>query len=254
VLFAIVLRLAVQEPLRGRWETAADNAAARPSLHDTLTLLRQLPSFWLIAVGCALTAFVSYGVGNFFPSFLIRSHGLSVAQVGVVLALVSGIGGALGTYLGGYLGDRFGARDPRWYLWVPMLGGLIAFGPYLYVLLTDNTTHLLVILVFTNILTAMYLGPCIALSHALVPPNMRALTSAILFFVLNMIGLGLGPFLTGLASDLLAPRFGTDSLRYAMVLASLFGLVAIGLFFFAARRLPEDLARRRRAAEAYSVA
>ncbi len=253
VLFAIVLRLTVQEPLRGRWETAADNAAVRPSLQDTLTLLQQLPSFWLIAVGCALTAFVSYGVGNFFPSFLIRSHGLSVAQVGIVLALVSGIGGALGTYLGGYLGDRFGARDPRWYLWVPMLGGLIAFGPYLYVLLTDNTTHLLVILVFTNILTAMYLGPCIALSHALVPPNMRALTSAILFFVLNMIGLGLGPFLTGLASDLLAPRFGTDSLRYAMVLASLFGLVAIGLFYFAARRLPEDLAKRRRAAEAYSV-
>ncbi|HAN26929.1 MAG TPA: MFS transporter, partial [Haliea salexigens] len=49
VLFAIVLRLTVQEPLRGRWETAADNAAARPSLQDTLTLLRQLPSFWLIA-------------------------------------------------------------------------------------------------------------------------------------------------------------------------------------------------------------
>ena len=93
VLFAIVLRLTVQEPLRGRWETAADNAAARPSLQDTLTLLRQLPSFWLIAVGCALTAFVSYGVGNFFPSFLIRSHGLSVAQVGVVLATHAGICG-----------------------------------------------------------------------------------------------------------------------------------------------------------------
>ncbi len=253
VLFAVVLRLTVQEPMRGRWETAADNAAAKPSLKQTLTLLRQLPSFWLIAIGCALTAFVSYGVGNFFPSFLIRSHGLTVAQVGMVLALVSGIGGALGTYLGGYLGDRFGAQDPRWYLWVPMLGGLVAFLPYLYVLLTDNTLHLLVILVFTNILTAMYLGPCIALSHALVPPNMRALTSAILFFVLNMIGLGLGPFLTGLASDLLTPRFGTDGLRYAMVLASLFGLVAIGLFYFAARQLPADLAKRRRSAEAYSV-
>ena len=196
---------------------------------------------------------IDNGVGNFFPSFLIRSHGLTVAQVGVVLALVSGIGGALGTYLGGYLGDRFGAQDPRWYLWVPMLGGLVAFVPYLYVLLTDNTLHLLVILVFTNILTAMYLGPCIALSHALVPPNMRALTSAILFFVLNMIGLGLGPFLTGLASDLLTPRFGTDGLRYAMVLASLFGLVAIGLFYFAARQLPADLAKRRRSAETFSV-
>ncbi len=243
VLFAIVLRLTVQEPIRGRWDTAAETAQ-RPSFADTMAVLKQLPSFWYIAVGCALTAFVGYGVGNFFPSFLIRNHGLSIAQVGVVLALVSGIGGAVGTYLGGYLGDRFGARDPRWYLWVPMYGGLVAFGPYLYVLLTDNTTHLLVILVFTNILTAMYLGPCIAMSHALVPPSMRALTSAILFFVLNMIGLGLGPFLTGLTSDLLAPRFGDQSLRYAMVLASMTGLVAIVLFYLGARKLPADLARR----------
>ncbi|MDP4651357.1 MAG: MFS transporter, partial [Haliea sp.] len=113
--------------------------------------------------------------------------------------------------------------------------------------------HLLVILAVTNILTAMYLGPCIALSHALVPPNMRAFTSAILFFVLNMIGLGLGPFLIGLTSDLLAPRFGTDSLRYAMVIASCFGLVAIGLFYFGARQLPADLEKRRRSAETFSV-
>ena len=244
VIFAVVLRLTVQEPIRGRWDTAAETAQ-RPSFAETMAVLKQLPSFWYIAFGCSLMAFVGYGVGNFFPSFLIRNHGLSIAQVGMVLALVSGIGGAAGTYLGGYLGDRFGARDPRWYLWVPMYGGLIAFGPYLYVLLTDNTTHLLIILIFTNILTALYLGPSIAMSHALVPPSMRALTSAILFFVLNMIGLGLGPFLTGLTSDLLAPRFGDQSLRYAMVLASMTGLVAILLFYLGARRLPGDLARRK---------
>ncbi len=244
VLFAVVLRLTVQEPIRGRWDTAAETAH-KPSLAETMAVLKKLPSFWYIAFGCSLMAFVGYGVGNFFPSFLIRNHGLSIAQVGMVLALVSGIGGAVGTYLGGYLGDRFGARDPRWYLWVPMYGALIAFGPYLYVLLTENTTHLLFILIFTNILTALYLGPCIAMSHALVPPSMRALTSAILFFVLNMIGLGLGPFLTGLTSDLLVPRFGDQSLRYAMVLASMTGLVAILLFYLGARKLPADLAKRK---------
>jgi predicted MFS family arabinose efflux permease len=253
VLFAVVLRLTVQEPIRGRWDTAAETAQ-RPSFAETMAVLKQLPSFWYIAFGCSLMAFVGYGVGNFFPSFLIRNHGLSISQVGMVLALVSGIGGAAGTYLGGYLGDRFGARDPRWYLWVPMYGGLIAFGPYLYVLLTDNTTHLLIILIFTNILTALYLGPSIAMSHALVPPSMRALTSAILFFVLNMIGLGLGPFLTGLTSDLLAPRFGDQSLRYAMVLASMTGLVAILLFYLGARKLPADLARRKSDRDGLSVA
>ncbi|MFU8765906.1 MAG: spinster family MFS transporter [Haliea sp.] len=253
VIFAVVLRFTVQEPIRGRWDTAAETAQ-RPSFAETMAVLKQLPSFWYIAFGCSLMAFVGYGVGNFFPSFLIRNHGLSIAQVGMVLALVSGIGGAAGTYLGGYLGDRFGARDPRWYLWVPMYGGLIAFGPYLYVLLTDNTTHLLIILIFTNILTALYLGPSIAMSHALVPPSMRALTSAILFFVLNMIGLGLGPFLTGLTSDLLAPRFGDQSLRYAMVLASMTGLVAILLFYLGARKLPADLARRKSDRDGLSVA
>ncbi|PLW82841.1 MFS transporter [Kineobactrum sediminis] len=243
VLFAVFLRFAVKEPIRGRWDTAAESTH-KPTLSETMTLLRQRPSFWYIAVGCSLTAFVSYGVGNFFPSFLMRSHGMSIGQVGVVLALVSGVTGAAGTYLGGYLGDRFGAADARWYLWVPMIGGAVAFVPYLYVLLTANTTGLLVVLVFTNLLTTLYLGPCIALSHALVPPSMRALTSAILFFVLNMIGLGLGPFLTGLMSDLLAPQYGEDSLRYAMVISSMLGLVAIAMFYIGARKLPADLAKR----------
>lgn len=244
VLFAIILRLSVREPPRGRWDHAAENQR-QPSLRETLALLRNRPSFWYIALACALTSFVSYGVGNFFPSFLIRSHGLGIGEVGVILALVSGTTGALGTYLGGHLGDRLGARDPRWYLWVPLIGSSIAFFPYLYVLLGNDTTLVLGVLVFTNILTTLYLGPCIAISHALVPPSMRALTSAILFFVLNIIGLGLGPFLTGLASDLLAPHFGSDSLRYAMVISAMTGLVAIALLWLGARQLPADLARRR---------
>ena len=53
------------------------------------------------------------------------------------------------------------------------------------------------------------------------------------------------PFLTGLASDLLAPRFGTESLRYAMVISAITGLVALGLLWLAARQLPADLERRR---------
>ncbi|PLW83371.1 MFS transporter [Kineobactrum sediminis] len=253
VLFAIVLRLTVREPNRGRWDSALETAQ-RPTLAETMVVLRERPSFWYIALGCSLMAFVSYGVGNFFPSFLIRIHSLSIGQVGIVLALVSGISGAVGTYLGGYLGDRFGAHDPRWYLWIPMIGAAVAFFPYLYVLLGDSTGSILVVLVFTNLLMTLYLGPSIAMSHALVPPSMRALTSAILFFVLNIIGLGLGPFLTGLMSDLLAPRFGVLSLRYAMVISTMTALIAIALFYAAAKRLPEDLAKRSREQAAAAVA
>jgi predicted MFS family arabinose efflux permease len=242
VLFAVVLRFTVQEPRRGRWDESAD-ALHRPSLKETLALLRQRPSFWYIALGCALTSYVSYGNGNFFPSFLIRTHGMGLAEVGLVLALVSGVTGAIGTFLGGYLADRLGARDKRWYLWVPLFGGLLGFLPYFYVLLGESTAGILATLVFVNIVTTVYLGPSIAISHALVPPAMRALTSAILFFVLNMIGLGLGPLLTGLLSDLLQPAYGDESLRYAMVITALIGSLGMLLFYLGARRLPQDLAR-----------
>ncbi len=243
ILFAVILRLTVKEPVRGRWDDKG-KAAHHPSLAETLRLLRQRPAFWYLALGCALTSFVSYGNGNFFPSFLIRNHQLGIAEVGVVLALASGVAGAAGTFLGGYLGDRFGQHDRRWYLWVPMIGGALAFPLYLFVLMTDNTGAAMIVLFGVNILSTLYLGPCIALSHTLVPPAMRALVSAVLFFVINIIGLGLGPFLTGLSSDLLAPQFGDQSLRYAMLATAQFGLIALLMFYLAVRCLLADLARQ----------
>ena len=71
---------------------------------------------------------------------------------------------------------------------------------------------------------------------------MRALTSAILFFILNMIGLGLGPLTVGLLSDFYTAYFGADSLRYAMLTVGLMSSPAILLFWLAGRHLPADLA------------
>ncbi|MFN2287212.1 MAG: spinster family MFS transporter [Chromatocurvus sp.] len=240
ILLAVALLLAVKEPPRGRWD-ASSRDDSKPSFSETLALLRQRPAFWFIAMGCALTSYVSYGNGNFLPSLLIRNHGMSVADVGLVLSLVAGLSGAIGTFLGGYLGDRLGAGDKRWYVYVPIIGGIAAFVPYFYVILSENTTGVLVVLAGVSLVNSLYLGPSIAICHALVPPRMRAVTSAILFFVLNMIGLGLGPFLTGLASDLLTPIAGAQNLRYAMVITASVGFIAILMFAIASKRLLVDL-------------
>jgi predicted MFS family arabinose efflux permease len=244
VLFALVLRFTLREPVRGRWEKTAAAHTPQPGLKQTMALLRDRPSFWYIALGSAFASYVAYGNGNFLPSFLIRNHHMSIAEVGTILALVSGVSGALGTFLGGYLSDRYGTRDMRWYLWIPMLGIALAYFPYINMLLTDNISSGLVLVFFALILNSFYLGPCIALSHALVEPGMRALTSAVLFFVLNMIGLGLGPFLTGLVSDMLVPAYGDQALRYSMVVTTQVYLLALLMFAMAARRLPADLAKR----------
>ncbi len=245
VVFAIILRLTVKEPLRGRWDNTSTTQRT-PTLAETLQILRRTPAFWYIAVGAGLMSYVGYGNGNFFPSYLVRNHDMSLAQVGMTLALVSGISGMAGTFLGGFLGDKYGAGDVRWYLWIPAIGGLIAFPPSLFVLLTDNTAIALGVQGAATVLATLYLGPCIAMSHMLVPSSMRALASAILFFVLNMIGLGLGPFVTGLMSDYLQPTYGDNSLRYSMVITAFVGLFGILSLYLGGRRLPIDLENKQR--------
>jgi hypothetical protein len=65
-------------------------------------------------------------------------------------------------------------------------------------LLIDEILLVVPLMVLVTAFSNTYLGPCLATCHALVPPAMRALTSAILFFVLNLIGLGMGPLVAGL--------------------------------------------------------
>ncbi|MEH6517721.1 MAG: MFS transporter [Halioglobus sp.] len=241
VLFAVVLRLTIKEPPRGRWDDQA-TAQHKAGLGEVLALLRSTPSFWYIAMATGFSAFVGYGNGNFMPSFLIRNHGMSLSEVGLVLAVAVGVTGIIGTVAGGYLADRFGAVDKRWYLWIPALGLLASLPPYLLLLFSEQTSVVVGSLIVGNLVNTVYLGPSIAISHALVPPSMRATASALMFFVLNMIGLGMGPFFTGLNSDLLQPHFGEDSLRYSMLITLNAKFIAIYLYYQGARRLPKDLA------------
>jgi len=238
-LFALIVLLLVREPLRGRWDIGQN--AKKSSLNETMTTLKQRQAFWWIAFGCAMTSFVAYGNGNFYPSYLMRSHGFSVAEVGFALGLVSGVAGAIGTFMGGFLADRWGRKDKRWYVWIPIIGNCLAIVPMAYAIMSENATLLLLVLFPANILNSLYLGPSIAMCQSLVSPSMRAMASAILFFILNMIGLGLGPVVVGLLSDSFATVFGDNNLRYAMLCALVLGLSGTACFVMAARSLLTDL-------------
>ena len=242
ILFAVVVLLVVREPPRGRWD--AYRNSTRSSLTQTIACLRQRPSFWCIALGCAMTSFVAYGNGNFYPSYLIRNHGFTVAEVGFALGLVSGIAGAIGTFLGGFLADRWGANDRRWYLWIPIAGNILAVAPMSYALLGSDPTLILLVLFPANILNSLYLGPSIAMVQALVSPTMRAMSSAILFFILNMIGLGLGPVIVGVLSDAFAESYGVNNLRYAMLITLALGFSGTACFVLGTRSLLRDLQRQ----------
>jgi len=240
VLLALVLRLTVREPARGHHD--GGEVGEQPSLKDTLSYVWRLKSFPLFAFGCAMAAFVSYGTSNFMPPFLVRYHDIPLSQIGLLLGLTGGGGGMLGTFLGGTLTDRLAKNDPRWYLWLPGLTGVAAIPIGIVLYLTDNTALMLGLYFIAAMLGTMYLAPSIAVAHRLVSPRMRAMASAILFFVLNLIGLGLGPVVVGAISDILHHITGQESLRSALIIGMSLALIKGYLFWKGGKNLPEDLA------------
>ena len=108
-------------------------------------------------------------------------------------------------------------KNKNWYIWVPFVSTIIAipFALSTFLLMPDGyiTVYSYFIPTFFG---GWYLAPCLAANHFLVGIRLRAMASAILLFVLNLIGLGFGPMLTGLISDFLTPEFGNNGLRYAL--------------------------------------
>lgn len=241
ILYAIVFFFSVKEPQRGMAENRQKEASHMPRLSEVFSLLWKKKSFRYIALGAGFTAFVQYGVGNWSPSLLARVHDMSRGEIGTWLSMASGLGGALGVWLGGYVGDKLGQRDSKWYLVFPMIMLVVSL-PFTFVLLwTENKMICIAAMAISKICWTTYLAPCIAMSHGLVGIRMRALASAILFLVLNLVGLGLGPLVIGWFSDQLSAEFGTTGLVYAMHVSIGMILLAIICFWIGSKRIHADI-------------
>ncbi|MFT6286531.1 MAG: putative MFS family arabinose efflux permease [Alcanivorax sp.] len=242
VFLAGVLMLTLREPARGLAEQRSASNEPVP-LKKVLSVLWGSRSFRHLSLGASLNAFSGYSISSWSASFFIRSHDMSTGELGTWLALIIGLCGAIGVFFGGVLADRMASKDKRWYLWMPAIAGFIAVPFIVAVYIVDNPYYALSLMVIPGLLHQVYLGSTIATTHNLVGLRMRATSSAILFFIINMIGLGLGPFLIGFLSDQLAPSVGADSLRIAM----LYLLPAVMFwsachFYLGSRHLRADLA------------
>jgi MFS family permease len=257
VLFSLVVWFTVREPIRGL--SGLRPSTERVTFLQSFAKLWSLKSFRFYSLATGAGTFVTYGISNWMPPFLTRTHGewsmpefqqligfcsadtldacveMSRTEIGWLYGFAAGIGGAIGTIGGGYLADKFGAKDRRWFLWVPMWGKLLA-GPFFIAGLLAPTAELALMFYFPGIImAAAYLGPALAITHHLVPPSMRAMSSAVLFFILNILGLGTGPLVVGMISDWLTANAATaadwgflgataeavarDSARWGMVVA-----------------------------------
>ncbi|WP_372781677.1 spinster family MFS transporter [Phenylobacterium sp.] len=224
--FAVLAIFTLREPRSqlSRDAQAAANASSHIPLLMVFSALEMRPTFWLFALGGALTSFVSYAHGQFFTPFFLRNHaheltvlagqfGMAPAPgkpplgfISLALGLGAGIGGAFGSWLGGALADRWGAKDVRNYALFPLLVPFVSIPVLWYAAGTDNMMLALILLLIPNIGVGAWWGPVYGGVQSLVPPAMRALSAAVLLFVINMIGLGGGPTAFGMMTDAMTNR------------------------------------------------
>ncbi|MCP5041683.1 MAG: MFS transporter [bacterium] len=242
IVLALIVKLTLKEPRRGAFDDLRARGQIQPPVGQVLSFMRGLRSFRHMAVAAALHAFYGYGASAFIAAFFERSHDMGSGEIGRWLALISFTAGVTGTFLGGYLSDRLGVRDRRWYMWIPA-GATLVYIPFAFGLYLWPEPHLaLAFYLPGSVLGGMYLGPTFAMTQTLVTPTMRATASAILLFVINMIGLGLGPLGVGIFSDLLVPSLGNESLRYALLATVVvFAAWSVLHYMLAARTLRDDL-------------
>lgn len=249
VLLAPIVWLTVREPTRGNFDPPSISTVPVPTMGVALAYLWNSKAWRYMVIGGTLHTFSWYSVISWNPPFYTRIYNMSLSEMSVYLALANGIGCALGMFLGGVLSDRFGRKDPEKRLQVVAVALLLMVPTCLVQYFYDSKGISLALGFVQLALMVVYYGPIVAVGQSLVPASMRAFSSSVMLLSVNIFGLGLGPFLTGLLSDHLAREYGMveDSLRYALSAAIMFSLVAAGFFWLASKYLPRELEKISRA-------
>lgn len=240
LILAALVYFTTIEPERGATEAVKRPTQQAPRFLEVWGHMWRVKSLRHLSLGAAVAGIVGYGLILWIPAFLMRTHGMSPSEVGLAIALIYGIFGGLGSFTMARLADVLGRRDERWRIWlaaltkaayVPLMAGMF---------IVDDVRIALALYIIPAFFSNAFMAPTFALVQSLVTVRMRALASSILLFVLNLVGMGLGPQLAGVLSDVLSPSFGTDSLRISLLVLTFMNLWCAYHFYIAGRTLKED--------------
>lgn len=268
VILAIVAFFTLKEP---RKLGLAAPPANKVSFAEALRELSSKPSYWYAVLAATVVSFLGYGHSYFLPAFLARTHGMGLQERGVAFAVMVLFAGVLGTWAGGKIADRYASKDARAYVTLPAIAfalGAPFFVAALFWPVGPNSGYItLLFLAVPTAMNSVWYGPVYAAIQGLVKPHTRATAVAVMFFILNLIALGLGPTTMGRLSDVFAAqRYGAaDTTAFkaacppgttdAACLAAQSGglqtallasgsVIVLGLLFFwlASRTIRKDLA------------
>lgn len=227
VVLGLLVWLLVREPARGGFDPHPAVTPPREPLRVQLRRLLAIPALRWLCLGCGIAGVSGYGYGTWMPSFLVRSHGLSIAHAGLVFGVASGAGAVAGSLFSGWCCDRLAARDPRWQLGLPLAGVLLAVPCALALLLWPAgglwtiagvaVPHAIVFALLFGFFASWWPSLSYSAVSQMVPAHERAVAASLLNLFITLFGVGVGPLVTGMLSDLLTPVYGAQALRMALV-------------------------------------
>jgi MFS family permease len=241
VLLAIIMKLTIKDPQR---TAAPSGSTTSMGLSEAITTLLKIPTWWGMCLGISFGSFGNYAISTWIIDFYVRIHSdISITNLLIAFGIVNGTAYALGVWLGGVIADKWGSVNRRGYALLPtyaMLIGVPFFVASLYVGNGWLSIAFLTILLFSS---GMYLGPCFAIAQTLAPVNARAMSTALFFFVLNIIALGGGPTLVGYLSEMFSQTMGSgEGLKLSLTLLVIPYILSIVTFYWASTKIEKDWA------------
>jgi MFS family permease len=240
VLLALIVRFTIREPRRGQAESFEADTRVYP-VAATIRIILSRKSFLAYAIGLGLFSFSGNAFETWTPVYLMRLYHMGTGTIGEWTGFIEGVGGLIGTLASGLLADRLGTRDERWYLWVPAMAAA-AMVPSMFVFLHTSQGSMFVFYFVTIVFSASYLAPLVAITQRIMPVRMRALATALLYLLLNLIGPGAGPLAAGILNDALVGSYGVEAIRLSLTVTLVGAVCGVALTLYAAKHLPHDLA------------
>lgn len=218
------------------------NAVAQPDgteqrpLWTRMGEIIRIPGMFYLCLASGLAGLAGYGFGIWVPSFMMRHWDISLTIAGLSFGLASGVFAAIGSIFSGWLCDKKAQKDVRWQMRLPIIGLVISF-PFAMLFLFSPASFMWQIgtiaipgaIVFAAIFS-FFNSWWPTLSYAgvskLTDDSQRATGAAILNLFVTLCGAGLGPFLTGVLSDVFSGYGEAKGLAIGLAITLCFFLVS----------------------------
>lgn len=238
VLLSLLLVVFVREPKRGRYDGVAAQAGLGPSIPQVIRNYFRDPTLVMLLLAAATYSFTFNAFAAWAPALLLRGKGAEMTDIAQFYSLVIGAAMAIGMFVSGFLADRYAQRTPSAFAIIPAWALALGVPFFIIGVMTPDWTTSLFWLAVPMAMNMMFVAPGMAIVQNIAPPGERSTSAAILLFVNNLVGMGIGPLYIGMISDWLAPQYGeAKALEYALLALVPFYPLAIGALVLVARSI-----------------